>query len=118
MVDPLRTIDPDKAKAASTVELSDLTVGQSVSGRIRRVEAFGVFVDLAGCGTAGLAHVSELSDKKVKDIHAMFRPGQAVRAKVSSEGQGRHDSLYLVLGNATVRVSYLPVRWLYAEVIV
>jgi hypothetical protein len=31
----------------------------------------------------GLAHISELSDEKVKDINGLFRPKQAVRAKVS-----------------------------------
>ena len=50
------------------------------------MEGFGVFVDLAGCRTAGLAHVSELSDRKVKDVNALFRPGQAVRAKVRKRG--------------------------------
>ena len=78
-----RTIDPDKAKAA-TLTLADLSVGQLVSGRVRRVESFGVFVDLAGCRTAGLAHVSELADGKVADVATLYRVGQAVRAKVGN----------------------------------
>ncbi|GAX80532.1 hypothetical protein CEUSTIGMA_g7970.t1 [Chlamydomonas eustigma] len=76
----LRTVDPNKK--ASLVSLSDLAVGQIVSGRVRRVEAYGVFVDVVGCNTAGLAHVSELSDGKVKEVAALYRQGQAVRAKV------------------------------------
>ena len=50
---------------------------------MRRVESFGVFVDIAGCRTAGLAHASELSDgKKIKEHSALFRVGQAVKARV------------------------------------
>ena len=50
---------------------------------MRRVESFGVFVDVAGCRTAGLAHASELSDgKKIKEPSALFRVGQAVKARV------------------------------------
>ena len=64
-------------------------VGQIVGGKVRRVETFGVFVDVAGCRTSGLAHVSELSDgKKIKEASALFRPGQAVKAKVG-EKEGR-----------------------------
>ena len=71
-------------------------VGAIVAGRIRRVEAFGVFVDLDfGASSsspasfsslpplrAGLAHVSELADEFVPDPGARFRPGQRVEALV------------------------------------
>lgn len=54
-----------------------------MSGRVRRVEKFGVFVELAGSAVVGLAHISELQDSgKVKDPAALFRPKQAVKAKV------------------------------------
>ena len=57
---------------------------------MRRVESFGVFVDLAGCRTAGLAQVSELADGKVADVATLYRVGLAVRAKV---GNAPHQGL-------------------------
>ncbi|KAG1654779.1 hypothetical protein FOA52_007439 [Chlamydomonas sp. UWO 241] len=80
----LRTLDPSAAQKPS-LSLEDITVGQTVGGKVRRVENFGVFVDIAGLKKpAGLVHVSELADgdKQVKDVHALYRIGQAVRARV------------------------------------
>jgi rRNA biogenesis protein RRP5 len=56
--------------------LGDLEEGQVVRGRVRRVEPFGVFVQLEGGGASGLAHVSELADGFVADVTALFAPGQ------------------------------------------
>jgi len=72
---------------------SAVRVGAVVAGRVRRAEAFGVFVDLDSANPsvsfsslpplrAGLAHVSELADEFVADPGAMFRPGQRVTARV------------------------------------
>ena len=55
---------------------------QVVTGRVKKVEAFGVFIAVADSLLQGLAHVSELSDDFTKDPAATFAPGQAVRAVV------------------------------------
>ncbi len=48
-----------------------------MSGRVRRVEKFGVFVEVEGnSSVVGLAHISELADGAVKDISALFKPKQ------------------------------------------
>ena len=62
-----------------------------VGGIVRRVENYGVFVNISGCRTAGLVHISEVSDskEKIKDLAALFRKGQAVKAKVRGQGRGR-----------------------------
>jgi rRNA biogenesis protein RRP5 len=70
--------------------LEGLEPGRAVRGRVRRVEPFGVFVELRGGGGApgggpvGLAHVSELADGFVKDPAALFAVGQAVLGRVLS----------------------------------
>jgi predicted RNA-binding protein with RPS1 domain len=70
--------------------LEGLAPGRAVRGRVRRVEPFGVFVELRGGGGApgggpvGLAHVSELADGFVKDPAALFAVGQAVLGRVLS----------------------------------
>ncbi|MHC1728439.1 MAG: Tex family protein [Syntrophobacteraceae bacterium] len=53
-------------------KLTDLETGMKLPGIVTNVTAFGAFVDI-GVHRDGLVHVSELSDKFVKD------PGQVVR---------------------------------------
>jgi ribosomal protein S1 len=56
----------DKKKAA----VSGIEVGSVLKGSVRRVESFGVFVDLAAphAGVAGLCHLSEAADMFIKDL--------------------------------------------------
>lgn len=60
------------------IGLEDLQEGQTVSGRVRRVEGYGVFISLAGSGVTGLCHISEVADEKVTDLPSMFQPGQGM----------------------------------------
>ncbi|EFJ44854.1 rRNA processing protein Rrp5/programmed cell death protein 11 [Volvox carteri f. nagariensis] len=70
--------------APAVQSLSELRPGQLVSGRVRRVERFGVFVEVGGNpGLVGLAHISELADGPVKDINSVFKSKQLVRAVVT-----------------------------------
>ncbi len=63
------------------VGLEDLQEGQTVSGRVRRVEGYGVFISLAGSGVTGLCHISEVADEKATDLPSMFQPGQGMTPK-------------------------------------
>ena len=58
------------------IGLEDLQEGQTVSGRVKRVEGFGVFITLAGNGLTGLCHISEVADEKVANLPSLFQPGQ------------------------------------------
>ena len=53
-----------------------LREGQAVQGVVRRVEAYGVFVELAASGVMGLAHISQASDQFVRDLGKVFKLGQ------------------------------------------
>ena len=55
--------------------------GGVVKGRVKRIEKYGVFVQLEG-GAVGLAHVSEVADAFVADVNELFKVGQGVRARV------------------------------------
>ena len=59
---------------------SSLQVGQKVTGTVRSIAPFGVFVDLGGID--GLVHKSELSWNKVNNPEAGYRVGEEVEAEV------------------------------------
>ncbi|KAK9823324.1 hypothetical protein WJX72_001906 [[Myrmecia] bisecta] len=69
-------------KSGNWTVIEDLAVGAVVRGKVKRVEKFGVFVELAGSAVTGLAHISEVADEFIKNINDLFAPGQAVKAKV------------------------------------
>jgi small subunit ribosomal protein S1 len=56
-------------------------VGDVVKGTVKRVEAFGAFIEIAP-GLEGLAHVSELSWTRVKDPKEVVKPGDVVTATI------------------------------------
>ena len=59
---------------------SSLQVGQKVTGTVRSIAPFGVFVDLGGID--GLVHKSELSWNKVNNPEAGYHVGEEVEAEV------------------------------------
>ena len=59
---------------------SSLQVGQKVSGTVRSIAPFGVFIDLGGID--GLVHKSELSWNKVNNPEAGYKVGDTVEAEV------------------------------------
>ncbi|HEX6036762.1 Tex family protein [Longimicrobium sp.] len=63
--------------------LEDLKEGMSLQGTVTNVVAFGAFVDI-GVHQDGLVHVSELSDRFVKDPNDAVRVGDRVTVRVMS----------------------------------
>ena len=66
-------------------QLEDLKEGELTTGKVRRVERFGVFVDLARSNVTGLAHISQCGADgapRVKDLSQRYQRGQVVRARV------------------------------------
>ena len=87
----------------SQLTLSDLTEGQKIDGRVKRVEDYGIFIEVEGSKISGLCHKSEvssvsipyqpkpiflqLSDNKDADVTLAlrsFREGDKVKAVVLS----------------------------------
>ncbi len=64
-------------------EISDLTVGMILEGAVTNVTNFGAFVDV-GVHQDGLVHVSELSNRFIKDPYEVVKVGQIVKVKVLS----------------------------------
>jgi uncharacterized protein len=61
--------------------LKDLLPGMVLEGTVTNVAAFGAFVDI-GVHQDGLVHVSQLSDKFVKNPHEVVKAGQIVKVRV------------------------------------
>src|SRR5512143_2099781 len=59
---------------------SSLQVGQKVTGTVRSIAPFGIFIDLGGID--GLVHKSELSWNKVNNPESGYRVGDEVEAEV------------------------------------
>lgn len=77
-----------KTSNAVDVQKSDLNVfnsfavGDVISGRIKRIEIYGLFVIIDHTNVVGLCHVSELSDQRVDNIEKKYKTGERVRATV------------------------------------
>ena len=58
-------------------------VGRIYMGTVRKIAEFGAFVEIFP-GTDGLIHISELSDKRVKNVTDVLSEGEEVMVKVVS----------------------------------
>ncbi len=61
--------------------MEDLKPGMQLEGVVTNVTAFGAFVDV-GVHQDGLVHVSQLSDRYVKDPNEVVRPGDRIKVRV------------------------------------
>lgn len=64
--------------------IDDLKAGMIVTGRVRKVEDFGAFVDIDNTmpRLSGLCHRSEVAAKRVEDVRSLYSAGDVVKAKV------------------------------------
>jgi uncharacterized protein len=62
-------------------ELSDVQPGMVLEGVVTNVTKFGAFVDI-GVHQDGLVHISELSNRFIKDPSDAVKAGQIVKVKV------------------------------------
>ncbi|TAQ85094.1 hypothetical protein B7494_g6580 [Chlorociboria aeruginascens] len=78
----LKTSVIDKNYVAPIV-FNDIKVGQIITGKIRKVEDFGVFIVVDGSSNvSGLCHQSEMAEKRVHDVKKLYEEGDAVKAVV------------------------------------
>ncbi|MDD5435816.1 MAG: helix-hairpin-helix domain-containing protein, partial [Nitrospira sp.] len=80
--------DPREKFVAATFredvkEITDLQEGMVLEGTVTNVTNFGAFVDI-GVHQDGLVHISELSNKFIKDPKEAVRVGEIVKVKVLS----------------------------------
>ena len=56
-------------------------VGEVVKGKIKRIEDYGLFIEVAP-GREGLLHISQISNRRIRDLKEMFHIGDEVEAKI------------------------------------
>jgi len=79
----LRMSDMSGGEFRQALAFADLYTGMVVTGVIRRVVDFGVFVRLHGSEKLdALCHKSEVADRKVRDLEASFKVGALVKGVV------------------------------------
>jgi polyribonucleotide nucleotidyltransferase len=65
---------------------AEAEVGQSYLGTVSRIVDFGAFVEIFP-GTDGLLHISEIADRRVKDVRDELKEGQQILVKcIGKEG--------------------------------
>ena len=65
----------------SVHDMTDLRAGMMLEGRVTNVAQFGAFVDI-GVHQDALVHLSELSDRFVKDPHEVVKVGDVVKVRI------------------------------------
>lgn len=76
-----RDDNPEVLTKKEIMGIDDLKVGMVLKGKVRNITDFGAFVDI-GVGTDGLVHVSEISDKFVKNPHDELTNSQVVSVRI------------------------------------
>ena len=62
---------------------SDMEVGKVITGKVRKVEEYGVFIVVDGsANVSGLCHRSEMADGRTPNPKALYDEGDAVQAKI------------------------------------
>ena len=73
----------------AVVKLSDIKEGSIMRGTVRNITDFGAFVDI-GLKTAGLIHISEMSQKRIKHPLDVLAVGDIIKVMVISVDESRN----------------------------
>jgi polyribonucleotide nucleotidyltransferase len=69
--------------------VKEIEIGEAYTGKVVRIEKFGAFVELKP-GVQGLVHVSDLSDKYVKNVEDIVKIGDTIEVEVTEvDNMGR-----------------------------
>ncbi|KAF8034317.1 hypothetical protein BT93_C0573 [Corymbia citriodora subsp. variegata] len=72
---------PTRKSEMPPIKNEELVPGATFTGKVRSIQPFGAFVDF-GAFTDGLVHVSQLSDRFVKDVGSIVSVGQEVKVRL------------------------------------
>ncbi|MGK7920842.1 MAG: S1 RNA-binding domain-containing protein [Trichodesmium sp.] len=82
-----RKIVVSQRLAAQSAGFSKFVIGQLVEGTVVGVKPFGVFIDLEGI--TGLLHITQISQRRVDALSAIFAQGNPIKAMIIDLDEGR-----------------------------
>lgn len=76
-----RDSNPEILTKSEIMSIDDLNIGDQIMGKVRNITDFGAFVDI-GVGIDGLIHISNLSDKFIKNPNEILTNSEIIKVKV------------------------------------
>lgn len=76
-----RDSNPEVLTKSEIMSIDDLNIGDQIMGKVRNITDFGAFVDI-GVGIDGLIHISNLSDKFIKNPNEILTNSEIIKVKV------------------------------------
>ncbi|XP_022156044.1 rRNA biogenesis protein RRP5 isoform X2 [Momordica charantia] len=86
----LKSVTKNGALRANNYDLRSFSAGEVISGKIKRVESFGLFITIDDSDVVGLCHASEVSDDRIDNLEFRYHAGDKVKAKVLKVDEKRH----------------------------
>ena len=83
-----RDILREKAREERKARISNVEVGLVTEGTVESIKPYGAFIDL-GNGLSGLVHVSQISEKRIKDPSVVLSVGDKVKVKAIAIKEGK-----------------------------
>lgn len=77
-----------KSIEEKNAKIARLTPGNIVEGKVESIKDYGAFVTI-GDGISGLLHISQISDKRITNIHSVLKEGDTVKALITRVENGR-----------------------------
>ncbi|KAK9062384.1 hypothetical protein SSX86_019570 [Deinandra increscens subsp. villosa] len=78
----LRKTSGSKEPKADFGDFSSLHVGDIISGSVKRIEAYGLFITIDRTKSVGLCHASELPEDKSDSFETKYKIHERVKAKI------------------------------------
>ncbi|TQD85713.1 hypothetical protein C1H46_028765 [Malus baccata] len=88
----LKSLNASSVPQFGSNNLDSLHVGDIISGRVKRMESYGLFITIDNTNMVGLCHMSELSEDKVDNIETKYETGERVTAKVLKKKSGQREA--------------------------
>ena len=92
----------EKQREERQARISNIEVGLVTEGKVETIKPYGAFVDL-GDGISGLIHVSQISQKRIKDPGEVLKVGDTVKVKIIANKDGKISLSMKALEEAPVQ---------------
>ncbi|KMZ61801.1 30S ribosomal protein S1 [Zostera marina] len=86
----LKTGTKSQTSISEVSDFGKLRAGEIISGTIRRIESYGLFITIDQTNMVGLCHISNISESLIENIESNFKTGEKVQVKILKVDQERN----------------------------